>query len=178
MNYYDLMYDFNHSEGLLFLSIDEETLPFGRYDVYEAKDLPVDRIVCSIDEEQTDYCDYIANDLIWLVVSDKAKRIMEDFELGNTRFIDMVDRKSGKTIGYLVHCMNHLDIFDEENAVCDRLSNGWLSVVKPAIYGEKVGTLDLFKLKEYDMPFFVSERLKKALQKNNCIGFDYLKIKS
>ena len=177
VNYYDLMYDYNHSEGLLFLLIDEETLPFDRYDVYETKPLPVDRIVCAIDEEQTDYCDYIANDLGWLVVSEKAKCIMEEMNIGNTRFIDMIDQKSGHTIGYLVHCMEHLDAFDEENAVCDRLSER-LSVVKTAIFGEKVGNLDLFKLEEYEFPVFISERLKKALQKNKCIGFDYWKIKS
>lgn len=178
MKYYKLMYDYNHSDGLMFLMIDEEKLPFNRYDVDKTNRLPVDKIMCAIDEEQTDYCDYIANDLTWLVVSEKTKSIMESMNIGNTRFVAMVDQKSAKTIGYLVHCMNQLDVFDEENAVCDRSSNGLLAVVKPAIFGGKVDNLDLFKLKEYVFPIFVSERLKQALQKNNCIGFDFMKIKS
>lgn len=179
MNYYDLMYNFNNSDDWVYLNIDESLLPVGRYEFEEEAPVPVDQVLCRFREGYTVPSDYIMNDMIWLVVSEKARRIMEELNIGNCRFIDMVDERSGEVLGYLVQCMNYLDVFDEESATFGNSSTEERGpLIKHAIHGEKVGDLDIFKIKGEDFSVFVSERMKKAFEKNKCVGFSYMKIKS
>lgn len=110
---------------------------------------------------------------------DRRQATIEGLNIGNCRFIDMVDERSGEVLGYLVQCMNYLDVFDEDNAIFGLQSNGERGLLfKHAIHGEKVGALDVFKIKGEDFAIFVSERMKKAFEKNKCVGFAYMKIKS
>lgn len=94
-------------------------------------------------------------------------RILSSFNLGEYEFIQIVESKNNKIVGYLVHNMNLLDTFDERRAVFTKnkfMLNGndleHLIVIKYAIKAEKVGNFDIYKLTVNNIPYFISEAVK------------------
>jgi hypothetical protein len=61
---------------------------------------------------------------------------------------------------------------------CEGYDYVHLSVIKYAIDTKKVGDLDMFKLKNSDIAYFVSSLLKEKLAIHGAKGFNFLKIKS
>lgn len=185
MEYYKLVYDYTNDERAVLLNIDENTLDFNRYDVNKAAKLGVDKIFCTVDEENYSQYDYFANNLSWLIVSSRIKDILVKCNLGMYEFVSVINRNNEEVIGYLVHCMNIMDAFDEKNSICTRKkydNNGktyeLLSVLKYAVDVNKIGNIDMFKLIDSEIPVFVSQKLKNMLIKNEAKGFDFMKIKS
>ena len=185
MEYYKTMYDFTNDKYAVLLDIEENTLGFNRYDVNKKAELGVQKIYCTLKEKNILQYDYLANNLSWLVVSDKIKEVMLKVNMGMSEFIPVINKTNEEIIGYLVHCMNILDAFDEKNSICSRkkyVSDGkeyeLLSVIKYAVDSSKIGDMDMFKLKESDIPFFVSKHLRDMIISVNAKGFDFLKVKS
>lgn len=144
----------------------------------------VKEIYGSMTSDNTAQFDYIANDLAWLVISEKARRVFEQVNLGVHEFIPLIDEKTNSIIGYLVHCMNIIDAFDLDNSVCnsakyviDGKEHEQLIVLKYAVKENKVEQYDMFKLCESNIPYFISERLRSKMKKAKLKGFDYLRIK-
>ena len=176
MKYYELFYDGDHGDEWIFLTFDERELPFDRYDVYRSKKLPVTKIYCSIAECPMGDCDYLANNLAFLVISEKVKAIFEQFNLCNCQFIKVFEKGSERFLGYLVNCLERYEALDEANAVCQRFPDNRLNplmIIKFAIFEEKVKGKDFFQLQEDMFSYFVSDRLKRALTKAHVIGFDF-----
>lgn len=185
MDYYKLLYDYENDLDAGFIKINETTLPFDRYAVNEAQELGATEIQCEVEQENVGGYDYIANDLAWLVVSERIKSVFESCNLGKYEFIAVKRLDSGEIVGYLLHSMNLVDALDEKKSVCSKKKytiDGYdyvhLSVIKYAIDTKKVGDLDMFKLKNSNIPYFVSSLLKERLAMHGAKGFDFLKIKS
>lgn len=185
MEYYKIMYDYENDKQAILLNIDADTLGFNRYDVNKAAKLGVEKVYCTIEENNYSKYDYLANNLSWLVVSCRIKDILIKCNIGTYEFIPIVNRKDEEVIGYLVHCMNILDALDEKKSICTRkkyVNNGreyeLLSVMKYAVDASKIEDIDMFKLVDSDIPIFISQRLKDMLIKYEAKGFDFMKIKS
>lgn len=185
MEYYKLIYDYENSDDAIFVTIDEKKLPFNIYDVNGSVPLNITKIYVSVTHDNKADYDYVANDLGWLVVSEKIRKVFEQSYIGKHEFIPLVNEKTDEVVGYLVHCMNVIEGFDEKNAICDRKTyviNGKtyenLIVVKYAINKEQVGKSDMFKLKESNIPYFISDSLKARIEKVKGNGFDYVKVKT
>jgi len=183
MNYFKVLYDYEHDTNAGYIRLNESSLSFSRYDVNESQPLKVNKIFCEVEHENIENYDYIANNLAWLIVSEKVKRILSSFNLGEHEFIQIVESKNNEIVGYLVHSMNLLDAFDERKAVFTKSKftiNGndleHLIVIKYAIRAEKVGNFDVYKLKVNNIPYFVSEVVKNKLSENNINGFNFLPI--
>ena len=185
MNYYKLIYDDDEDDSsFAILRIDENTLNFDRHAVDDLEPLGVDVIYATLEGDVDSY-DYIPNDLAWLIVSERIKRIFEDSKIGKCEFVQVKDKNSKVLIGYLIHIMSFLNAFDEENAVCTRKTHlinnvvyEYLMVIKYAVYSEKVEDFDIFKLQESNIPYFVSELIKEKITQIGAKGFDFIKIKS
>ena len=177
MKYYQILYDYSNSDDLMFLRFNESELSFGRYDVHNTKAIATESIYCTIAEDQTEECDYIANNLVWLVISEKTKKIFERFNICKCQYIKVIDKATGKLVGYLVSCLESCDAIDEENSVGSYDFAGF-SAIKYAVKEDKTRDLDFFQLEEIVSPYFISERLYKELKKNKVKGFDFSLIKT
>lgn len=184
MDYYKLLYDYEHDTNAGYININESSLNFDRYAINESQPLEVDRIFCEVEEVNISNYDYIANNLAWLVVSERIMELLSGCNLGEHDFIPVVEANNYEIVGYLMHSMNLLDALDENKSVCtkkkysiDGTDYEHLSVIKYAIETEKVRNLDIFKLKKSNMPYFISEALKDRLAKLGAKGFDFLKVK-
>lgn len=185
MEYYKLMYDYENDTDAGFIRIDENSLSFNRYAVNESEHLGVYKIFCEVEQENRGNYDYIANNLAWLIVSEKIKKAFCNFNLGEYEFIEVRQANNHETVGYLVHCMNLLDALDESKSICvkkkyivDEIEHEHISVLKYAIKANKVGNLDIFKLKKSNIPYFVSKSIKERLTVIEAKGFDFLKIRT
>lgn len=185
MDYFKLLYDYEHDTNAGYIVIDESLLKFDRYSVNESQSLGVDMIFCEVVKENIGEYDYIANNLAWLIVSEKIKKILLSCNLGQYEFIKVVETNNCEVVGFLVHSMNLLDALDENKSIYTKkkYSNSgkyyeYLSVIKYAIKVEKIKGTDIFKLSKSNIPYFISEVLKNKLAKCGAKGFDFLKIKT
>ncbi len=182
MRYFKIVYDYSNSDDRIFLHFDEDDeLPFDRYDVYASKHLPVTKLFCTITKGRVGDCDYLANDLAFLVVSEKAKAILETYKLCKLEFVEVYEKGSNMLLGYLVNCLEHFAAFDEENAQCQRFPDDPLIpliIIRFAIFEDKVKETDFFQLQEDIFPYFVSEKLKKAMISGGLTGFDFERVLS
>ncbi len=184
MQYYKLMYDYENDLDAILVNISEKDLDFDRYDVNQGKRLSVGYVYCKEAEGIDVNTDYIANNLAWLIISEKLKTILSEFNIGDTQFIPVLNEDKRENIGYLVNIINMVDAIDISKSLVKKMTyhrdgkeETYNSVIKYALYEKKIGDSDLFKLEGYNTPIFISERLKNAMDKAKVTGCDYQKIK-
>lgn len=122
--------------------------------------------------------DYLANDKGWFLVSKKLYNILKGM---NTEIqfypIQIKEKNMGETISdyYIANiirvvdalCLENSDYFKTEIPGGDVV----YTVSKYGIYAEKTRNSDVFKLsKRQEIPIFVSERFKKAIEAENITG--------
>lgn len=185
MEFYKLMYDYTNDTQAMLLDIEEEYLGFNRYDVNKDRELGVDSIYANLVEDNIAQYDYLANNLSFLVVSSNMKNILLEHKMGKYELIPVINKKDETVIGYLVHCMNIIEALDEKKSICKRkkyIRDGkeyeLLSVMKYAIDSSKIKDVDMFKLEESNIPFFISDNLKKSMENSGAKGFEFLRVKS
>lgn len=174
-NYYKIFTAEDTGDSWPFLKFDQQELPFGRYEVYESKPLSADKIYCTVARGDVSSRDYLDNLLGFLIISGKVKSIMEEHDIESCQFIDVIDKDTGNTVGYLVNCLKHYEALDYDKAVyftSDRLG---VSVVKPALLSDKIEHKDFFQIEEDEFAYFISDKLRSALKKAHAKGFDFQK---
>lgn len=183
MEYYKLIYDYENSNGAKFISIDEKTLPFGRYEMDNSKKINVEKVYAITLEENIKEFDFIANNLAWMIVSEKMKRFLENYNLEECEFIPVIEKGTDDLIGYAIHCMNILPALDKKRSLyrkttlsIDGQAVEHMIIMKYALLKSEINGIDVFKIKECTAPFFVSEKLKKGIEKNKLLGFDFQRI--
>jgi len=184
MQYYKIIYDYENDVDAILVNINEKDLEFDRYDVNQGKRLSVDYVFCKVVEGFNSNTDYIANNLAWLIVSEKFKLILSEYNIGNTQFIPVLTEDTRKEIGYLINSIDKVDAMDISKSLVKRITyhrdgkeEVYNSVIKYALYEKKIGNRDLFILEGNDTSIFISERLKNALDKARVTGCDYQKVK-
>lgn len=187
MKYFKLLYDYENDIDSIFLEIDEGTLGFNRYEVekgIEFKDWNSNIIASYDSEKYRMVTDYVSNDLCWFIVTGKLKNVIESVVKSNVQYLPIrAKSKSGLDAldVYLVNICNVVDALDLENSTYDLYeideNEKMISVLKFALKASVIKDVDLFRLKDYFPPIFISERLKEAMQKSGITGCDYLEVK-
>jgi hypothetical protein len=187
MKYYKLLYDYEHEDNSIFLEIDEKTLSFDRYEVekgIEFCDWNVDIKVNYDNGNKRVITDYVPNDLSWFIVTDKLKSIIESMKNNKVQYLPIRARSKDESEVldlYLVNICNIVDALDLENSKYSvheiDENEKMISVQKYAIKGSMIKDIDIFRLKDHNMSIFISEKLKKAMEKNGITGCDYLEVK-
>lgn len=122
--------------------------------------------------------DYLANDKGWFVVSDRLKKILENM---NTEIqflpIRIIEKSSNKKLsGYYIAniirvvdalCLDKSEYFQTEIPGMGTI----YTVSKYGIFSDKTDDSDVFKLSNrQEIPIFVSEKFKKAIECENITG--------
>ncbi len=166
-------------DDAIFVSFNQEELTFGRYDIYDEKEINIEKLYCTITQENKSNFDYICNNLDWLVVSEKAKQIIEKSNIGRCKFIPVFEKETDILIGYLVYILDTVEALDEENSLCvAKCADGTVVITRYAIHTDKVQNLDLFRLKEDTMIYFISDKLRKTFLKEGLKGFAFQNLLS
>ena len=179
MRYYKIVYDYNKSDDRIFLHFNQDDLPFNRYDVYSSKPLQATKLLCTITKGRIGDCDYLANNLSFLVVSQRAKEVMVAHNLCKCEFIEVYEKENNLLLGYLVNCLEHFAALDEENSRCQRFPGDSITpliVIRFAILENAVNQKDFFQLQEDIFPYFVSEKLQKTMKTEGLVGFDFERV--
>lgn len=128
--------------------------------------------------------DYLANDKGWFVVSKKLKDLLLRMNT-NIQFLPVsVNEKNGeKKYDYFIAniltlvdalCLENSDYF--ESAI-PRIGSIY-TISKFAVYERKIEGMDVFKLtNRQEIPIFVSETFKEAVERNNITGIGFREIK-
>lgn len=129
--------------------------------------------------------DYLNNSLGWLVVSQKARQLIEELESQVEYFpVQVVEQATGAPLeGYFV-----ANLLRKQDALC--LEESDYTVVQHEVFGSynavkkyalRAGALDgadIFKLSEHhEIPVFVTERFKKQMEDNRVTGMAYYPVK-
>jgi len=129
--------------------------------------------------------DYLANDKGWFVVSDKLKQMMESL---NTEIqylpVEVWEKNGGQSYQYYIAnilkvvealCLEKSDYFTTNTKKLGPIH----TVSKFAIYEDKVGDVDVFKLaNRQEIPIFVSERFKERMEEENITGIELMQIRT
>jgi len=183
MQYYKLMYDYENDTNKGLVIINEKNLEFERYDVNGGEKLAANYISCRKEDGKTVETDYLGNNLAWFLVSERLKTLLLEFNIFNTQFIPIKNDDSNKNIGYLVNIIDKVNAMDISKSLIKKVTyhkdgkeETHNSVIKYALQEKEIGDRDLFSLDGYNIPIFISERLKNGMEKSKITGCDYQKI--
>lgn len=129
--------------------------------------------------------DYLANDKGWFVVSDKLKWLMESL---NTEIqylpVEVWERNGRRSYQYYIAnilkmvdalCLEKSDYFTTNTKKLGPIH----TVSKFAVYEDKVGGADVFKLvNRQEIPIFVSERFKERIEEEGITGIELMQIRT
>ncbi|MCK4261255.1 MAG: hypothetical protein KAX49_19940 [Halanaerobiales bacterium] len=187
MKFYKLLYDYeNDNDAICCMS--DELYSIGQYDVEKGKSIDHwdSRITLYYDPmEGNKETDFLGNDLGWLIVSEKVKKILEEGQIEGIQYlpIKILNKKTNQYLKnyYVVNICNLVDALNLDQSEYDVFeldeNEKIISVKLFAVNGNQLKRIDIFKLKDDNIPKFVSERVKKILMKYNVTGFDFLEIK-
>lgn len=122
--------------------------------------------------------DYVANDRGWFVVSNKLKNILKTMNT-SIQFLPVriIEKGSNELLeGYCIAniirvvdalCLERSDYFETEISGIGII----YTVSRYAVYAEKTGDSDIFKLSNrQEIPIFASERFKERVKEENITG--------
>ena len=180
MKYYKLLYDYEHDDEYINCTkgnignMNEYIVSSGTYiDDWKNLKFEYDSTEGSI------MSDYAANIYCWLLVSNTFCELLLKSDIkANLQFlpVELVDVFSGNIDdGYRVlNILDVIDAIDLKHSKYDvfKLDGEKIIMVeKYALKEEVVKAYDIFRLKNDTIPIFVSEKIKKIIQKNKLSGF-------
>ena len=187
VKYYELMYNYEKSDNYIYC--DESYIgELDRYCITDGiKQENWKGIWFEYDsKEYSEMTDYVSNVLIWLIISDAFYQCIADIPEDKVQFLPVTVRdRRGIQPELICQAVNVLDVLegalDLGHSVYDIFEvddEKVLSVEKYALKKEVIEGHDIFKLQEDTIPIFVSERIKKIIQKNKFKGFSFLEVKT
>ena len=128
--------------------------------------------------------DYMANIYRWLIVSEKfCSLIKEVVSSTSIQYLSVdikeVNKKIENASYSILNILDVVDAFDMEHSQYDIFEvreKKVICVEKYTLKKEKVEGHDIFRLKDNTIPVFVSEKIKKVIEKNKLLGFDFLEV--
>lgn len=151
-------------------------------DVFYGKKIGDKIICCDLDKDGI-YTDWICvyTFIGYLCVTAKFKELLEKYNIGECEFIPICS--NSEIIGYLVNVMN---IFDkkciDEKKTKFTIFDSKKDIVKPAFKENIIKDIDLFTYKygrnDYKRGIFISERLKRAINKAKLTGCSFIYCES
>lgn len=184
MRYYKLIYDYEQDDDY----VNCDVANIGRMNQYITTSGKMieqwGEVVFEYDSEEGNILtDYLANLYRWFIVS---KRFCEKTRwiIGNqVQYLPVKvrDRLAGLEVdSYLVaNIVTVIDALDLDNSKYDIFElddEKIISVEKYALKSDKIVNKHIFRLKDDTIPIFVSEELKKVIEDNGFIGFEFLEV--
>lgn len=178
MKYYWLVKNFNDMKAAT-LS-EKQFRPYDSY-VYrregELKDWNPSTSVFDADRDQLR--DIQRNDLDLLIVSDKAKKLLEEINAKGLDFYKILISNMPNDTYWYVHLKILDNAWDRELSDYKELSIGGkkaYSITKPTFVKSRVEGLDAFRLKESAAAEYISERVRDTFIKNNISGVEFVEL--
>jgi hypothetical protein len=180
--YYLLDYDLDNDEGKIFC--DEEKL----INIDEYSPVSGEEIVNWDNGNTLFYStngipeDYLDNILYWPIFSGKFKNICDDLKINGIHLLPIsIQNKISKEIlenYYLLNIFNFIEALDLKKSKFKPPKNDELlkPLPHPVLIRNKIQSLDIFRLKEYDAKIFISERLKNEMEFANITGCVYEEV--
>lgn len=187
MKYYRLLYDYENDIDFIGC-LSQELYGVDQYDVEQGKYISYwdERITLAYDPNEGDKAtDYLDNDLDWLIVSSKFKKILEEADITTIQYLKIKIKNkldNNPLNGYFVgNICNIVEALDFENSKYDFFdideNEKMLAVERYVLKRSKVEDMNIFKISEDNMANFVSEKVKKLIEDNNLTGFRFLEVK-
>ncbi len=185
MRYYKLSMDMEREKDVILhckncADIELNTFSVGKY--YDNYGIS---IMFYYDENEGNvWTDFLANDKGWFIVSEKLRLILQGLN-SEIQFIDiLIFNNDGVTVEEKYYIANIVKVVD---ALCLNKSDYFetyiegrgtiYTVSKYGIYENKTEGADIFKLDNWQqVPIFVSETFKKAIELNKCTGMSFREI--
>lgn len=134
-------------------------------------------------EEENILTDYLANLYRWFVVSDDFRQLTQNIIENQVQYlpVKVIDRFTNSEVDsyFVANIVTIVDALDLENSKYDVFElddEKIISVEKYALRGNEIVGKHIFRLKDDTIPIFVSETLKKAIEDNDFIGFEFLEV--
>lgn len=128
--------------------------------------------------------DYLANDLGWLLLSTKLKKIFDDLCIEGVQYfpVNIINIKDNSQLdGYHVcNIYTHIDALDLDNSdytYFELDDERILSIKKYALKSSELKGRHLIKLQSETIPTFVSEAVKQKIQEEAITGCTLLEVK-
>jgi len=183
MNYFTLQYDMKKYENSGVMAYHNKVYDFNMYDVTSGSYINNwDKIVTFTFSESdvSELTDYICNDFGWIIVSDNFKKAFENEGMTGIQFlqVSVVNKDNDMEVGiyYVANIINLIAAVDMEKSEYFELAPDRYSFVSFVLKEETIRDFDIFRLKEYDVQAFASERFKKMIKNNKLIGFNFNKV--
>lgn len=187
MRYFKLLYDYEHGHGAV-CAMSKELYEIDRYDLEMGNYINKwnEKILFEFNPRDGErVTDYLASDIDWLIFSRKTIQILSDLKVSNIQQLPVRIRnqKNGQELeGYsVVNICTSIDAIDLDSSKYDEFeideNRKHIAVEFYAVKGEKLNGIDIFRLKGFETPVFMSETLKNAIEMNRLSGFDFQEIK-
>ncbi|AQY50464.1 hypothetical protein PWEIH_00410 [Listeria weihenstephanensis FSL R9-0317] len=129
--------------------------------------------------------DYLANDMGWLVVSGKLKKVMEDLGVQAEFFAVNIREKTTSTrlnnyyVANIIETVDALCLTESEYFETVTKKAGTVyTIQKYAVYGDRLVEKNIFKLpNRQEIPVFVSAVFKEIVEKQRLTGMEFLEIR-
>lgn len=133
--------------------------------------------------EGTVFSDYITNDLGWILISEKMKRVMQDAGEVSIQFLPVVikNKETNEThhqysVLNVTQLTDALDLNNSEYKEFKTTDHTMLLVKKFAILKAKVAGKHVLRLLNQDGPLFCSEAVVSSLTHAGVTGCDFLEV--
>lgn len=186
MEYFKLMYDYNHSDG--YAMCDKAEL-HGMNDRCVDRGMPLAQnwikpdFTYQLDEGEI-LSDYLCNVKSWLMVSKRFVQATYDYMGESVEYlpVKLINRTTDEIcedyfILNVVNIVSALD-FDHSDYSVFNVPNipPFYSIKKYALLSDQIGNHHIIKLKEDTVPIFISKSLKSTITKHHLTGFDFLQV--
>lgn len=184
MQYYKLMYDYEKDNEYVFSDI-ANIGTMNEYITISGKRIEHwENVIFEYDSAQGNILtDYLANLYRWLVVSDKFRQVTEDVLENQVQYlpVKLKDRLTNYvvdsySVANIITLIDALDLQKSKYDIFELDDKKIISVEKYALKRDKILDKHIFRLKDDEIPVFVSETLKKVIEDNGLIGFEFLQV--
>lgn len=184
MRYYRLMYDYEQDDN--YVNCDVASIGnMNEYITISGKEIKQwDKVVFEYDStEGSILTDYLANLHRWFVVSEKFCDKTQKISENQVQYlpVKVIDRFTGIEVDsyFVANIVTIIDALDLDNSKYDVFElddEKIISVEKYALKSSEIVDKHIFRLKDDTIPIFVSETLKKVIEDNGFIGFEFLEV--
>ncbi|EDO7462878.1 hypothetical protein GZ714_001941 [Campylobacter coli] len=183
MKYYKMMYNYNHNDVDNWYSCDLVDIKNNdKYALLESKPITNWQTPSfKIDKNEGDILtDLIHNDCGWRIVSPKFINLMQDLIKDCVQYLD-VEIKSQEINYYgckIMHVIKSLEALDYEHSVYTYMGDNdeYLSITKAVLKKSKLDGSHIFRIKDDEVPVFVSSEFRKIVRENNLLGFSFSEV--
>lgn len=187
MKYFKLLYDYENDDDVICCTR-KELYNIDRYDVIKGEEITCwnnDIYFSYSHNDGSIFTDFLANDLDWFIISSAFKETLEKNKITGLQYlpITLLNETTGEITKqhYLVNVCNLIDALDLANSKYSTFTktdgSTLISVNVYALKSDMIENIDIFRLKNNNIPIFVSDRLRKIIKKNKFTGCDFLQVK-